>query len=201
MPKKIRNVWDKELSYEKLLKAHVDSRKGKGYRKDVILFNLKQEEYIRWLFESLTSVNYTHGKYTTFYIYEPKVRKIEKSKYIDRVVHRWLVDNILKPYYVPRFIETNYACIENRGMHKACLDMQNMMKHCKRIWNNYYILKMDVAKYFQNINKEILLKILKKSIEDKKVINLIKEIIYSNRGNSGLPIRKLYLPNVCQYIS
>ncbi len=197
MPKKIRNVWNKELTYEKLMKAHKDSRKGKGYRKDVIIFNLKQEEYINWLFENLHNGTYRHGKYTTFYVYEPKVRKIEKSRYIDRIVHRWLVDNILKPYYIPRFIETNYACIENRGMHKACLDIQNMMKHCKRIWNNYYILKMDVSKYFQNINKEILLNILKKSIEDKKVIDLITKIIYSNEENCGLPIRKLYISDVC----
>lgn len=208
MPKKIRNIWDKNLSYEKLMQAHKLSRKGKGYRKDIILFNLKQEEYISWLYENLKNGTYKHGEYTAFYIYEPKVRKIEKSRYIDRIVHRWLVDNILKPYYIPRFIDKSYACIEDRGMHKACLDMQEMMKHCKRTWNNYYILKMDVAKYFQNIDKGILLKILKRSIEDKNVIDLIKKIIYSNEGNKGLPIgnytsqmfANIYLNEVDQYI-
>lgn len=196
MPKTIKNIWDKELSYEKIMKAHIDSRKGKGYRKDIILFNLKQEEYISWLYESLKDGTYKHGGYSAFYIYEPKVRKIEKSRYIDRIVHRWLVDNILKPYYVPRFIDKSYACLEERGMHKACLDMQEMMKHCKRIWNNYYILKMDVAKYFQNIDREILLNILKKSVQDKKVIDLLEKIIYSNEGSKGLPIRELYISDV-----
>ena len=38
-------------------------------------------------------------------------------------------------------------------MHKACLDVQKAMLHCKRIWNEYYILKMDIKKYFENINK------------------------------------------------
>lgn len=47
-------------------------------------------------------------------------------------------------------------------MHKACLDVQKTMKHCKKIWNKYYILKMDVAKYFDNIDKKILLKIIEK---------------------------------------
>ena len=37
----------------KKMKAHLQSRKGKGYRKEIILFNLKQEEYIMWLYESL----------------------------------------------------------------------------------------------------------------------------------------------------
>ena len=45
-------------------------------------------------------------------------------------------------------------------MHKACLDVQKAMRHCKRVWNNYYIIKMDVAKYFQNIDKQILYNIL-----------------------------------------
>ena len=46
MPRTIRNEFDKKLSYEILMKAHKLSRKGKGYRKEIILFNLKQEEYL-----------------------------------------------------------------------------------------------------------------------------------------------------------
>ena len=50
----------------------------------------------------------------------------------------------------------------------------------KRKYKNYYILKMDIAKFFQNIDKDILYNILKKDIQDKKVLWLIKEVIYSN---------------------
>ena len=188
MPKTIRNVYYKNLTYEKLLKAHLDARKGKGSRKEIILFNLKQEDYIKYLLEKLENKTYKHGGYTVFYVTEPKLRKIEKSKYMDRIVHRWLVDNILKPYFIPRFIQTTYACIEGRGMHKACLDMQEMMKHCTRIWNNYYILKMDIAKYFDNIDKKILLDILEKRIKDKDVMWLINEILYANKREKGLEI-------------
>lgn len=188
MPKTIRNVYYKNLTYEKLLKAHLDARKGKGSRKEIILFNLKQEDYIKYLLEKLKNKTYKHGGYTVFYVTEPKLRKIEKSKYMDRIVHRWLVDNILKPYFIPRFIQTTYACIEGRGMHKACLDMQEMMKHCTRIWNNYYILKMDIAKYFDNIDKKILLDILEKRIKDKDVMWLINEILYANKREKGLEI-------------
>ena len=66
-------------------------------------------------------------------------------------------------------------------MHKACLDVQKAMKHMKNKYNNYYILKMDIAKFFQNIDKNILSEILKKKISDKKVLWLLKEIIYVNR--------------------
>lgn len=208
MPKTIRNEFDKKLSYENLLKAHKLSKKGKGYREEVILFNLKQEEYAMWLYEKLNNMTYKHGKYTTFYIYEPKLRKIEKSRYIDRIVHRWVVDNFLIPHFVPTFINTTYACLKDRGMHRACLDLQKAMLHCERKWDNYYILKMDVKKYFQNIDKEILYEILKRKIYDKKLLWLLKEIIYSNEGEKGLPIgnytsqmfANIYLNEMDQYI-
>ena len=53
MPKTIRNKYYKYLTYEKLMEAHNKSKKGKGLRKEIIQFNLKQEEYIMWLYESL----------------------------------------------------------------------------------------------------------------------------------------------------
>ena len=63
-----------------------------------------------------------------------------------------------------------------------------MMKYCKRIWNNYYILKMDVSKFFNSIDKEILLKILKKNILDKNVMKLIEQIIYIQKKKVGIEI-------------
>ena len=188
MPKTIRNQYDKKLTYDNLMKAHIESRKGKNIRKEIILFNLKQEEYIMWLYEQLKNGTYKHSGYTTFYVTEPKVRLIEKSAYIDRIVHRWYVDNFIKEYFIKSFISTSYACLENKGMHKACIDVQETMKHCKRIWNNYYIIKMDVAKYFQNIDKSILYNILQRKIKDKKLLWLTKEILYSNGVEKGLPI-------------
>ena len=208
MPKTIRNSFYKYLSYEKLIEAHKKSRKGKGYRKEIILFNLKQEEYIMWLYESLKNGTYKHGGYTEFYVIEPKLRKIEKSRYIDRIVHRWLVDNFLAPTFVPMFITTSFACLKERGMHRACIYVQETMKHCKRIWNEYYILKMDVAKYFDNIDKEILLNIINRKIKDEKLIWLIKEILYAQERTKGLEIgnytsqmfANIYLNEVDQYI-
>ena len=208
MAKTIRNEFDKALSHENLMKAHLQSRKGKGYRKEIILFNLKQEEYIMWLYDELKNLKYKHGGYTVFYITEPKLRRIEKSKYIDRIVHRWYVNSFIKTYFVPQFIETSYACLENKGMHKACLDVQKAMKHCKNIWGEYYILKMDIKKYFENINKNILYDILQRKIKDHKVLWLTREILYSNEGETNLPIgnytsqmfANIYLNELDQYV-
>ena len=208
MPKTIRNKYKENLTYEKLLEAHIKSRKGKGYRKEIILFNLKQEEYIMWLYEKLKNKTYKHGGYSEFYVTEPKVRKIEKSRYLDRIVHRWVVDNFLEPCYVPKFINTSYACLKERGMHRAAVYVKDTMKHCKIKWDEYYILKMDVAKYFDNINKKILLKILERNIKDPDLMWLIKEILYANKREKGLEIgnytsqmfANIYLNEIDQYV-
>lgn len=209
MPHKIRNQYDKYLTYDNLMKAHNDSKKGKGLKKDIILFELKKEEYIQWLLEQLTTQKYRHGGYATFYVTEPKLRKIEKSRYIDRVVHRWLVDSFLKPYFVPTFIYHSYACIDEKGMHGAALYVQSCLQKAKRKWGDYYILKMDVSKYFQSINKNILFNILKRKIEDEKVLWLLREIIYSGKKEPvGIPIgnytsqmfANIYLNEVDQFV-
>lgn len=57
MAKKIKNQYDKKLSYENLMQAHKLSKKGKGYRRELILFSLKQEEYIMWLLEQLQNLS------------------------------------------------------------------------------------------------------------------------------------------------
>ncbi len=208
MPKTIRNKYDEKLTYENLMKSHIESRKNKSTKKDIILFNLKQEEYIRYLYDELKNLTYRHGGYYVFYVHEPKLRKIQKSKYIDRIVHRWVVDNFLYDAFIPQFITTTYACIKDRGMHKACVDVKKAMVHCKNIWNEYYILKMDVKKYFQSINKKKLLEIISRKIKDKKVIWLLNEIIFSEGNEVGIEIgnytsqifANIYLNEVDQYI-
>lgn len=207
MPKTIRNQFDKFLTYENLMRAHRLSRRGKTLRREVILFDLKQEEYIQWILEQLKTEKYQHGGYRTFIITKPKERKVQASRYIDRIVHRWVVDSFLKPYFETQFINTTYACIKNRGIHKAALDVQKAMKHCKYKWQEYYILKMDVAKYFQNIDKKILFEIIKRKIKDKKLLNLMYKIIYSENADKGMPIgnytsqtlANIYLNEVDQY--
>ena len=49
MPKTIRNKYKENLTYEKLMLAHKESQKGKGYRREIIKFNLKQEELLKIL--------------------------------------------------------------------------------------------------------------------------------------------------------
>ena len=92
-------------------------------------------------------------------------------------------------------------------MHKSAIYVQNTMKHCKIIWQEYYILKMDIAKYFDNINKNILLDILKRKIKDKNLLWLIEQILFAQSREKGLEIgnytsqmfANIYLNEIDQY--
>lgn len=124
MPKTIKNAYETVVSFENLLKAHKRARRGKREKRDVIIFELKLEQELLELEKQLKNCTYRHGKYREFKVYEPKERIIKASSYKDRVVHQWYVENFIKPYFVPQFINTTYAGIEGRGMHKASKDLQ-----------------------------------------------------------------------------
>ena len=208
MAKTIRNKFDEVLTYEKLQEAHRLCQTCKTSKPEIILFNLKKEEYLKWLYEQLKSGNYRHGGYRIFYLTKPKRRKVQVSRYIDRIVHRWVVDNFLKEYFIKNFIYHSYACIEGKGMHNAVLAVQKAMKHCNRTWGEYYMLKMDVAKYFQSIDRKILMEILERKIKDPKLLDLINKIVYSDNEEKGLPIgnytsqtfANIYLNEIDKYI-
>lgn len=207
MPKTIRNVYDKAVSFEALLEAHYKARKGKREKKNIILTELTLEQNLLELEQKLKTGTYRHGSYKIFKIYEPKEREIMAASYLDRIVHQWYVENFIKPYFVPQFICTTYACIKGKGMHKAAKDVQFAMRKAKAKWKEYYILKMDVTKYFKNIDKRILWDILKRKIKDRKLLWLTREILLSSSSLVGLPIgnytsqmfANIYLNEVDQY--
>ena len=58
MPKTIRNVYDKEVSFEKLLEAHRKARRGKREKRNVILLELVLEEQLLQLEKDLKNCTY-----------------------------------------------------------------------------------------------------------------------------------------------
>ncbi len=77
----------------------------------------------------------------------------------------------------------------------------------KKSYREYYILKMDIKKYFYSIDKNILYNILKKRIKDKKVMWLIGQILSAQKREKGIEIgnytsqtfANIYLNEVDQY--
>ena len=158
MAKWIRNKYDEILSYESLMRAHKLSCKGKKLRREVILFSLKEEEYIKYLYEKLKSGTYVHGKYSAFKVYEPKERFIEKAPYIDRIVHRWIVDNFTPVFksilYSLSFIE----CL-------SYIHTPNFVLFMFSLFSNFFvivfIILLGIAKFIDSA-ENILIVLIKK---------------------------------------
>ena len=113
MPKKIKNEFYEKLTFKKMLEAHERAKKHKSYKNEVIKFEFGLENNITNLIASLKNGTYRLGKYFTFKVYEPKERDIQALPYKDRIVHQWYVEEFIKPYIIPRFINTSFACLDN----------------------------------------------------------------------------------------
>lgn len=88
---------------------------------------------------------------------------------------------------VPKFISDTYACIIGRGTHKCFKKTQYYMRCMRKLYGDYYIIKLDIKKYFFNIDRNILYNILKENFKDKKVLKLAK-IILGDFREKGIPI-------------
>lgn len=96
--------------------------------------------------------------------------------------------NILEPVFERQFIYYTYACRKNKGSHKAVLYAFEKARKCK------YFIKLDVRKYFDNIDHEILKSMLNHIIKDRKCLNLLFSIIDSygwGQEGKGLQIGNL----------
>ncbi len=210
MPKKIRSCFIERLTFEKMLEAHYRAKKNKKYKKEVIKFELNLENNIINLINTIKNNKYHLGNYRSFIIREPKVRDIKALPYVDRIVHQWYVEEFIKPYIIPRFINTSCACIDGRGTHFASDTLQKYMRIFKRNHNDFWILKCDISKFFYNINLDILFSIISRNIEDKKLLEFSKLLIYEkgNENNVGIPIgnytsqffANIYLNELDQYL-
>ena len=180
-------LYIKLCSYENLFLAYKKARKNKTKRNYVIGFEKNLEVNLKILqFELLNKIYYPR-KLKLFIISDPKTRKICESSFRDRIVHHAII-NILEPIYEKIFIYDSYASRKNKGQHKALERFDYFKgivssngKKLKGIKDNNYVcgycLKADIKKYFDNVNHEILINILRKKIKDEDFIWLIEQIL------------------------
>lgn len=183
----IKNSFYKYITFDKFLKAYCKSIKDKGNKKEILEFYYNLENNLITLMDEVSTFKYKSSPYREFIIYEPKMRIIRSLPFRDRVVETWYVENIIKPYFVPGFIYDNYACLENKGTHKAVKRLQHFMRSMREKYGSYYVVKFDIKHFFDSINKDILINILSKYITDRYVLLFTYNIISSN-NKSGLPI-------------
>lgn len=188
MPKRVNNIFTKNITFSKLLEAHNKCKKHKRFKKQVIEFEMNLENNLLGIGRKLLSETYIFSKYFEFTIYEPKERKIKTLEYRDRVVQTWYVENFLKPIFEGSYINDTFACIEGRGTHKAVDKMQNYLRKADKEYKDVWVLKCDIKKFFFNVDRKILYNLLKRKIKDKYFLNLSKKIIFYNEESIGIPI-------------
>ena len=133
--------------YEHLLQAYMDARKGKQYRREVARFSEYADLYLLEIEERLKDETYEFGPYRRLWVYIPKRRMVMALPFPDRVV-QWSIYNLINPYFDRRMIEDSYACREGKGSTAAALRLQNWLRKAKRRPGRWYILKLDISKYF-----------------------------------------------------
>jgi retron-type reverse transcriptase len=185
--KSIRNSFDSACTYDKVHAAYERARKGKTLRPEVRRFEQRLEANLIQILDDLRNETYAPSKYRTFTIFEPKERLILALPFRDRVVHQWYVEEFIKPFFVPRFISGSYACIIGRGTHKAVDKVHYYMRRVRKLYGDFYIVKMDISKFFYNIDRDVLFEILRRKVADTKLLQLTKTILY-HAPESGIPI-------------
>lgn len=177
-----------KLTIEAIYRAHCRARKGKTTRSSVVDVDLRPMVYVTHILNVLRDGIYVPSRFREFTVTDPKKRLVLALPYVDRIVHQWLIEEFIKPYYLPRFIKDSYACIPGRGSHAAVKCIQGYMRDMRKRQGKYYIVKMDISKYFYNIDRDVLFKILKRVITNPQLLDLLHTIIFSDEARVGIPI-------------
>ena len=188
MPKRVNNIFLPKLKFKNMLEAYERASEGKHYNKEVVVYELDLASNLIKVLKELYYKKYETSEYRSFTVYEPKERVIKALPFKDRIVQQWYVEEFIKPIFLPKFIETTYACIPTRGVHQAVRKLKQYAYNMAKTNKDFYYLKCDISKFFNSIDKDILLKIIERQVKDKDFLHLTKLLIYCDDSEKGIPI-------------
>ncbi len=188
------NLYLKICSINNLANAWQKARRGKAKKPYVIEFEQNLRANLLKLRKELLEQVYQPESLKTFILRDPKTRKISVSAFRDRIVHHAII-NVLGQIFEKIFIYDSCANQIGKGNLFA---VRRFDKFKRKITKNNtqcaYCFKADIKHYFQEVNHEVLLKIIKRKIRDEKFVQLIWKILknYSSEDeNKGMPLGNL----------
>lgn len=183
--------YEEIFSVSNLYKAHMKTRKGKLHKREVAEFELNKAYEIYKLYEELRKHKYQISPYRTFYVLEPKKRRVDATTYRDRVVQACFVDNYLRPLLERKLIYDNAACRKDKGTDFARRRLKEFLVDAyKKYGLEFYVYSFDIHHYFEMINHDSLKDKLRKIIDDDEMLQFAYMIIdsFCIEEGIGLPL-------------
>ena len=176
---KILEPSNMNLAYKRV-KANKGSHGVDGMTVDELLQFLKQNG--KQLIQSLLEGNYKPQPVRRVKIPKPDggERLLGIPTVIDRVIQQSIAQ-VLSPIYELRFSETSYGFRPNKSAKEAVLKCKEYIDAGYR-----WAVDIDLAKYFDTVNHDKLMRLLSDTIKDGRVLSLIRKYLRSGVMINGM---------------
>ena len=111
------------------------------------------------------------------------IRKLGIPTVIDRIIQQAIAQQLV-PIYEPLFSDDSFGYRPNRSAQQA---MQKVKQYAEQGYTSAVLV--DLSKYFDTLNHELLMNLLRKNIQDKRVIELIKRYLKAGVMENGLLVK------------
>ena len=171
--------YDDIVSINKIKDVYDGIYKNTCHKAKLVRFELTKTSNIVKIYNTLKNKHYNHLKYNIFIIQEPKYRIIMSELMYDKIVNHLISKYVLIPTLSRKLIEQNVATRTGKGSKEGIRYMKKYINSIKENYDNVYILKCDISKYFYNIDHEILINKLSHENFDKDILRVLINIISS----------------------
>lgn len=174
-------------SFENLWRSYLNCRKNVAWKGSVQRYIFDAPIRTARVHKKLLEGKYKCATPNEWDTYERgKLRHIKSVPIGERVVQRCLADNVLVPILTPTFIYDNGACMKYKGYDFAMRRLhKHLMEYYKRHGNEGYVLLFDFTKFYENVDHDLLMEVLRKKISDSKVLDMVNKILLTF-GDNGL---------------
>lgn len=111
------------------------------------------------------------------------VRQLGIPTVIDRMIQQAIAQQLV-PIYEPLFWEGSYGYRPGRSAQQA---MERIRKYAEEGYTT--AVQVDLSQYFDTLNHELLMNLLRKKVHDKRVIELIKRYLKAGVMEKGLLVK------------
>lgn len=99
---------------------------------------------------------------------------------IDRLLQQ-AVHQVISPHFEPDFSESSYGFRPHRSAQQAVLKAREYVSEGRR-----WVVDLDLEKFFDRVNHDILMSRLARRIKDKRVLRLIRRYLQAGMMSNGL---------------